>query len=130
MDVSSNIFSDDIFGEDCVTIPNPSSVLKIPNLSLDNAMTQATNKDSSTKLSKNIEYFQNVPTIDILAEANDNRPSNVPKVWFVHYSGLLQILNHKRLFRLSNYPMFSDCGVSCVNVLHNSLLNPQKTSKS
>ncbi|KAF3618196.1 hypothetical protein FXO37_34292 [Capsicum annuum] len=89
VDVSSNIFGDDVFGEDCVTSPNPSSVLKGPNLSLDNAMTQATNKDRSTKLSENIESFQNFLTTDMVAEANDNRPSNVPKVWFSHYIGLL-----------------------------------------
>ncbi|PHU29798.1 hypothetical protein BC332_01891 [Capsicum chinense] len=74
-----NIFGDDVFGEDCVTSPNPPSVLKGPNLSLDNAMTQATNKDRSTKLSENIESFQNFLTTDIVAEANNNRPSNVPK---------------------------------------------------
>ncbi|PHU25533.1 hypothetical protein BC332_03865 [Capsicum chinense] len=79
VDVSSNIFSDDVFGEDCFTSPNPSSVLKSPNLSLDNAMTQASNKDPLVKLPKNIESFQNVPTTDMVAEANDNRPSNVPK---------------------------------------------------
>ncbi|PHT59512.1 hypothetical protein CQW23_01875 [Capsicum baccatum] len=39
VDISSNIFGDDVFGEDCITSPNPSSVLKVPNLSLDNAMT-------------------------------------------------------------------------------------------
>ncbi|KAF3638932.1 hypothetical protein FXO38_08850 [Capsicum annuum] len=79
VDISSNIFGDDVFSEDCVTILNPPSVLKSPNLSLDNAMTQASNKDPSVKLPENVESFQNVPTTDIVAEANDNRPSNAPK---------------------------------------------------
>ncbi|KAM3284296.1 hypothetical protein P3S67_023095 [Capsicum chacoense] len=79
VDVSSNIFGDDVFSEDCVIRPNPPSVLKSPNLSLDNAMTQASNKDLSAKFPENIESFQNVPTTDMVAEGNDNRPSNVPK---------------------------------------------------
>ncbi|PHT37010.1 hypothetical protein CQW23_24710 [Capsicum baccatum] len=79
LDVSNNKFGDDVFGEDCVTSPNPSSLLKSTNLSLDNAMTQTANKDSSTKLPKNIESFQNVPTTDMVAKANDDRSSNVPK---------------------------------------------------
>ncbi|PHT38698.1 hypothetical protein CQW23_22271 [Capsicum baccatum] len=73
-----DIFSN-IFGEDYVTSPNPPSVLKSPNLSFDNAMTQASNKDPSAKLPENVESFQNVPTTDMMAEANDNRTSNVPK---------------------------------------------------
>ncbi|PHT29337.1 hypothetical protein CQW23_31063 [Capsicum baccatum] len=78
-DVYNNIFGDDVFSEDCITSPNPPSVLKSPNLSLDNVMTQASNKDPSAKLFENIESFQNIPTTDMVAEANDNRPSNSPK---------------------------------------------------
>ncbi|KAM3247120.1 hypothetical protein P3L10_008887 [Capsicum annuum] len=83
MEVSSNIFGDDVFGEDCVTSSNPSSVLKSPKLSLDNVMTQASNKDPSIKLPENVKFFQNIPTTNMVAEANDNRPSNSPKdlVW-------------------------------------------------
>ncbi|KAF3661326.1 hypothetical protein FXO37_12975 [Capsicum annuum] len=79
LDVSSNIFGDDVFGEDCVAILIPSSVLKSPNLSLDNAMTQATNKDPLAKLSENVESFQNILTTNMVTEENDNRPFNVPK---------------------------------------------------
>ncbi|PHT58504.1 hypothetical protein CQW23_00867 [Capsicum baccatum] len=79
VDVSSNIFGDDVFGEDFVTILNPLSVLKSPNLSLDNAMTQASYKDPPAKLPKNVESFQNISTIDIVAKVNNNRPSNAPK---------------------------------------------------
>ncbi|PHT65246.1 hypothetical protein T459_29671 [Capsicum annuum] len=79
MDDFSNICSDDVFGDDCVTSPNPSSVLKSLNLSLDNSMTQATNKDPSAKLLENVESFQNVSTTDMVTEANDNRPYNVSK---------------------------------------------------
>ncbi|PHU21755.1 hypothetical protein BC332_06862 [Capsicum chinense] len=57
VDVSSNIFGDDVFGEDCATRPNASNILKIPHLSLDVAKTQATNKGPSTKLSENVEFF-------------------------------------------------------------------------
>ncbi|PHU05282.1 hypothetical protein BC332_26104 [Capsicum chinense] len=79
VDISSNIFGDDAFGENCVTSPNPPSVLKSPNLSLDNSITQASNKDPSAKLSKNIESFQNVPTTDMVAEVNDNTFSSIPR---------------------------------------------------
>ncbi|KAF3622175.1 hypothetical protein FXO38_31422 [Capsicum annuum] len=79
VDVSSNIFGDDVFGEDCVTSLNPSSVLKSPNLSLDNTMTQPTNKDPSAKLSKNVKSFQNIPTTEIVVETNDDRTLNFPK---------------------------------------------------
>ncbi|PHT50374.1 hypothetical protein CQW23_10121 [Capsicum baccatum] len=79
VEVSSNIFGNDVFGEDCFTNLNPPSVLKSFNLSLDNAMTQASNKDPSIKLPENVESFQNVPTTDMVAEANDNIPSNSPK---------------------------------------------------
>ncbi|PHU02817.1 hypothetical protein BC332_28068 [Capsicum chinense] len=70
---------DDLAHQDCVTSPNPPSVLKSPYLSLDNAMTQASSKDPSAKLPKNIKSFQNVSTTDMVAEANDNRPSDAPK---------------------------------------------------
>ncbi|PHT54685.1 hypothetical protein CQW23_03171 [Capsicum baccatum] len=83
VDIYSNIFGDDIFGEDCVTSPNPSNMLKSHNLSLDNAKTQATKKGPSTKLSKNVELFQNVLTTNTVAGENNNRHSNVSKelVW-------------------------------------------------
>lgn len=79
MDIFSNIFSDDVFGHNCVTSPNPSDILKSPHLSLDDVKTQAINKGPLTMLSENVESSQYVLTTNTVAEANHNRRLNFSK---------------------------------------------------
>ncbi|PHU09681.1 hypothetical protein BC332_21541 [Capsicum chinense] len=74
--IDTTIFEDGAAGS---TMPLADLAHQIPNLSLNNAMTQASNKDQSVKLLENVESFQNVPTTDMVIEGNDNRPSNAPK---------------------------------------------------
>ncbi|PHT59388.1 hypothetical protein CQW23_01751 [Capsicum baccatum] len=49
-----------------------------------------------------------------------------PMILFSLYNRVPKILNHKRLFRLSNCLIFLEYGVPCVTVLHNSPSSPQK----
>ncbi|PHU22628.1 hypothetical protein BC332_07735 [Capsicum chinense] len=87
--IDTAILEDGVAGS---TMHSADLAYQISNLSLDNAMNQAINKDPSAKLPKNVKSCQNVPTTYMVAEANDERPSNVPKVNIVNLSSLEALL--------------------------------------